>query len=157
MSVNLYKNAPRVLMLATALGFGFVLLELVMLGHTQGGKLTGAISAALGLVLGVLGLANVGGLRKILPVLFLVLALSGLWGALAHSGARGFRSQGVSQIPASVTEDRTVGRAVRSFAALPPTLAPIMLTGLALLGAIAALMASGESIAMSERRSGAMA
>jgi hypothetical protein len=153
MAVNLYRNAPRIVMLAVAGGFAFLLIELFMLNHAQGGKLPGAIAAGVGTLLGLLGLANVGGLRKILPVLFLVLALSGLYGAFVHSGARDFRAQGAANVPA--TEDRTVNRAIRSFTLFPPTLGPLMLTGLSLLGAAGALMSVGAEAVVSDRRTSA--
>ena len=73
------------------------------------------------------------------PAAFVVvLALTGVMGFLAHSGARSGRAAAVAALPAS--DDPTVKRAERSFAILPPTLAPLMLSGLALFGAAVTLM-----------------
>jgi hypothetical protein len=149
MAVSLYRNTPRVMMLVTAAGFAFLLLELVLMGHTAFAKLYGAIAAGVGLVLSLIGLANSAGLRRILPVLFLVLSLSGIYGTVVHGGARTDRAETATKVQ---TDDRNVRRALRGFSAMPPTLGPLMLSGLSLLGAMAALVAAGEAAAVVERR-----
>ena len=133
MSTTLHKNSSRIMMLAVAGGFAFILIELLGIQHAQGTKMIGAVSAAIGAVLGLVGLSENPQLRRILSILFIVLALTGIYGFTVHSGARGFRTQGAAAVPAS--EDRTVQRALRSFTLLPPPLAPLALTGLALMGA----------------------
>jgi hypothetical protein len=134
MSETLYKNMPKVLMLAVALGFAGLVVELLGINHGQGGKLPGLVAAIIGTVLGLVGLSESPGLRRILSILFIVLALSGLYGAFVHSGARGFRAQGAAS--AQVGEDRTLRRAINSFTLFPPPLAPLTLTGLSLMGAV---------------------
>ena len=146
MSATLYKNSSKIMMLAVAGGFAFILIELLGIQHAQGPKMIGAVAAAIGAVLGLVGLSENPQLRRILSILFIVLALSGLYGAFVHNGARSFRAQGAAEVPAS--EDRTIGRALRSFTLLPPPLAPLALTGLALMGA--AFSSIGAAVA-SER------
>jgi hypothetical protein len=152
MSTTLYKNSSKIMMLAVAGGFAFILAELLGIQHAQGPKLIGTFAAAIGAVLGLVGLSENPRVRRILSILFIVLALSGIYGFTVHSGARGFRGEGAAAVPAS--EDRTVQRALRSFTLLPPPLAPLALTGLSLMGAA---FASIGSAAASERLSMARA
>ncbi len=148
MALNLYRNAPRVLLITVTAGFAFLLLELVMIGHTNFAKLYGAIAAGVGAVLGLLAMSPAGGLRRIVSILFLVLSLSGLYGFVMHSGSRANRADRVSKV--AQQEDRTIGGALRSYGILPPTLAPLMLSGLSLLGAAATLMATAAAAEATE-------
>ncbi len=138
---SLQKNSSTVLYVFVALGFAFVLLELLILGHTRGGQLISIIACALGIILAVAGMAAAGA-RKIIAILFVVLALTGLMGFMAHSDGRSGRAAATVALPAS--DDRTLQRAVRSFSGLPPTLSPLILSGLALFGAAVTLMASAN-------------
>jgi hypothetical protein len=142
LATNLNRNAPRLLLIAATAGFVFLLIELITLGHINFAKLYGAIAAGVGAVLGLAALFVGGGVRRIVGILFLVLSLSGLYGFVIHSGARGSRNEGVAKV--AQQEDRTIGRALRSFGLLPPVLSPLMLTGLALLGAAGAMAATVE-------------
>ncbi|MCW1971129.1 MAG: hypothetical protein KIH69_023720 [Anaerolineae bacterium] len=125
-----------------AAGFAFLLAELVILNHTSGPRMIGAIACVAGIVLSLAALAPNSRLRQILAILFVLVALSGLFGANTHQGSRGFRQQGVASAPA--TEDRTIRRALNSFGNLPPTLAPLALSGLAMLGAAVTLAGSAK-------------
>ena len=135
---SLQKNSATVLYAFVALGFAFVLLELVIMGHTRGGQLLSVIACVLGIILAVAGLAATN-LRKVIAIVFVVLALAGLWGFLVHSGARSFRKNAVTSV--QVGDDRTLQRAISSFSNLPPTLAPLILSGLSLFGAAVTMMA----------------
>lgn len=139
---NLRKNAHLLLSLFVAAGFAFLLAELLILNHTSGPRLIGVVTCVLGVIFSLVALAPNARVRQILAILFVLLALAGLFGANAHQGARGFRRQGVASAPA--TEDRTIRRALNSFGNLPPTLAPLALSGLAMLGAAVTLAASAK-------------
>lgn len=128
---------------AGSAGFAFLLIELLVMGHRSGPRLISVVAAALGTAFGLVAMSQNSGLRRVLTNLFVVLSLSGLFGFMAHSSGRSFRSQAVASVPA--TEDRTVRRALNSFGNLPPTFAPLMLTGLSLFGAVVALSASAEA------------
>ena len=136
---NLRKNAPLLLSLFVAAGFAFLLVELVMLNHTGGPRLISVITCGLGIAFSLVALVNNRRLRQIVAVL----SLAGLYGFMTHQGARGFRQQGVAAAPA--TEDRTIRRALNSFGNLPPTLSPLALTGLSILGALVTLASTAEA------------
>lgn len=140
---NLRKNAPLLLSLFVAAGFAFLLVELVMLNHTGGPRLISVITCGLGIAFSLVALVNNRRLRQIVAVLFAILSLTGLYGFMTHQGARGFRQQGVAAAPA--TEDRTIRRALNSFGNLPPTLSPLALTGLSILGALVTLASTAEA------------
>ena len=145
---SIRKNPISVSLAFVTLSFAMILADLALLGHTRGPQMTGIIACVLGIVLGAIALFAAN-LRKIVAILFLVLALTGLMGVLAHSGARGFRQQGAAAAK-SISDDRTVQNALRSFANLPPTLAPLVLSGLALMGA--AMSAAGMAVAVGKRK-----
>ena len=139
---SLNKNSKNVLFAFTALGFAFILIELVAMGHTGGPRMISVIACALGVVLALAGMF-VSGARKIIAILFVVLALTGVFGYMAHGGARGFRQNMAASAP--VGDNQALQRAVRSFSNMPPSLAPLILTGLSLFGAAVTLMAVGET------------
>jgi hypothetical protein len=143
---SLKNNSHTLFSLFVVGGFAFLLAELVTLGHTNPPQLLSIIAPVLGIVFGLAGLASNSRLRKIISILFIVLSLSGIMGTLAHSGARAFRGQMASSVQ---TEDRAVRRAIGSFTRLPPTLAPLMLSGLSLFGAYVAYLGTGT---MMERK-----
>ena len=129
------------------MSFAMIVADLVLMGHTNGPQMTGVIASVVGVVLGAVALFAPN-LRKIAAILFLVLALTGLMGVMTHAGARGFRQQGAAAAR-SISDDRTVQNALRSFGNLPPTLAPLVLSGLALMGA--AMSAAGVAAQAGKR------
>ena len=139
---SLNKNSKNVLFAFVALGFAFTLIELVAMGHTRGPQMLSIIACALGVVFALAGMFAAGA-RKIIAILFVVLALTGIFGFMAHGGARGFRQSMVAS--AQVGDNQALQRAVRSFSNMPPTLAPLILSGLSLFGAAVTLMAVGET------------
>lgn len=140
---NLRKNASLLLSLFVAAGFAFILTELLILNHAGGPRLIALITCGLGITFSLVALVNNRRLRQIVTVLFAILSLAGLFGFMTHQGARGFRQQGVAAAPA--TEDRTIRRALNSFGNLPPTLSPLALTGLSILGALVTLASTAEA------------
>jgi hypothetical protein len=138
------KLNPLILLIAVAAGFGFIVAELSILGHTQGPRQTGFIAAIVGAVLGLVAAFVAHPMvRKILAALFAILALSGLLGANAHQGGQARRAAVVAGVQPAPT-DGGIRQALGTFGRLPPTLAPLMLTGLALLGAYVSFASSGK-------------
>jgi hypothetical protein len=138
---SLKNNSHTLFSLFVVGGFAFLLAELVTLGHTNPSQLLSIIAPVLGIVFGLAGLSSNSRLRKIISILFIVLSLSGIMGTLAHNGSRAFRANMVSSVQ---SEDRAIRRAIGSFTRLPPTLAPLMLTGLSLFGAAVASIGAAE-------------
>lgn len=123
--------------------FAFLLTELVLLGHTRGGQLISIIACVLGILFSLISLAA-SNLRRIIAILFVVLALTGIVGFLTHGGARGFRQQNTAAAIQAAT-DRDIRRALSSFSNMPPTLSPFALSGLSLMGALVTLTAMNAS------------
>jgi lysylphosphatidylglycerol synthetase-like protein (DUF2156 family) len=142
MTTAIRNNSTTIYFLVVVVGFAFLLAELVVMGHTNGPRVISVVACVLGILLALAGLV-MGNLRRIFAILFVVLALSGVWGFMAHSNGRNFRQTNTASIDVS-TQDRLVQRAMRSFSNMPPTLAPLMLTGLSLLGALVTAGAVGE-------------
>jgi hypothetical protein len=134
MTTAIRNNSTTIYFVVVAAGFAFLLAELVVMGHTNGPQLISVVACVLGILFALAGLA-VGGARRIISILFVVLALTGVFGFMAHSGGRNFRQTNTASLDVS-TQDRLVQRAVRSFSNMPPRLAPLMLSGLSLLGAL---------------------
>jgi hypothetical protein len=134
------KNNTLILYLFTAGGFAFILAELFVLGHFGGPRIVGVVSAGIGIALGVLGAFLSNKARRVVGILFILLALTGAFGFISHSGTRGFRANAVSQVPQQT--ERVLNRALNSYSNMPPTLSPLALSGLSILGAMVSFMAS---------------
>jgi thiol:disulfide interchange protein len=143
MTTTLKNNSTTVYLLVVALGFAFLLAELVIMGHTNGPRLISVVACVLGILFALAGLA-MSNARRIIAILFVVLALSGVFGFMAHGGARGFRQQNTAAAIQAASADKDLQRALRSYSGMPPTLAPLMLSGLSLLGALVMLSGVGE-------------
>jgi hypothetical protein len=148
----------QILMLLLAGGGLMVLVELLWTGHTDGIQLVGVIASALMVVLAIVGLFAHGTLRVTLAVLFVLLSITGLVGVLEHNEA-----EGEADVPALVVNRADAGMMPISYRSLapqqedeegeagevteageagesaPPPLAPLSLSGLALMGAVVLL------------------
>ena len=149
----LEKHFITLILAFTAGGFVFLLLELLLESHWEGTQLIAPIAAGLGLVLTLFSLAGRRGLAVV--VMFLVLSVSGLFGTFQHFEERSEPREGppnratISAVqvadmeapPAAAGPEGTFdgppdgGRGGGG----PPWLAPLSLSGLALLGAAATL------------------
>ena len=118
-------------------------LVLLTLNHAGGPRLIALIICVLGIAFSLVALVNNRRLRQIVALLFAILSLDGLFGFMTYQGARGFRQQGGAAAPA--TEDRTIRRALSRFGNLPPTLSPLKLTGLAILGTLVTLASTAKA------------
>ena len=144
------RNTTALYLIALALGFAMVLVELALIGHVRGSQLIAVIACVVGIVLSLTALVPRRGLRRIITALFVVLALTGAYGFIEHMQGRSERAGEVADA-ASAASDRVVREALDSFAANPPTLSPLALSGLSLLGALTLL---GAEAAPAERTVG---
>lgn len=107
-------------------------------------------SSAVGLLLSLLAFVPRSRLRRGITTVYVVLALVGLLGFYIHATGRG-RHQ---QLAASVQPpaDRTLRRALTSFARNPPLVPPLALSGLAALGIVALASMGAEASVTQGRR-----
>ena len=137
------------LMLAfTAGGFVLILVELLLERHWDGIQLVAPVSASLGFLLALLALFG----RRGVPVVavFLLLSVTGLVGTFEHFEARTEEHNGPPETAQAVVqtisataptghEDEFAGPPEGGRRGGPPWLAPLSLSGLALLGGITTL------------------
>ncbi len=158
------RNVTAILLLLLAGGFAMVAAELLITAHTEGVQLVGVVASVAGLIVVLLGLIAKGTFRMVLVVVLLLLSVSGLTGAYQHFEAASGREASISTpvvqgadavnlaISYSPTGDvRSVvpqesgeqgeanERRDRGGGASPPPLAPLSLSGLALMGAVVLL------------------
>ncbi len=152
LQVRLQTNLTSLLLVFVALGFLFLLAELLLTNHTEGIQQVAVGASILGALLGLAGLFVGGRLRHAAVILFLLLALTGLVGVVEHNEARleaeGFEtstrvpwSSGTTLVRYTWDEDEEEegeeGEA--------PPLAPLSLSGLSVLGAVALLARDPEA------------
>ena len=147
------RYLPEWTLLAVGLGFVVLLAELLMTGHTKGSQAIGVAAALLGVALAAAGLVGPGRARVWVGVLMLVLSVSGLVGMAEHAETRAEGASRRAFAERFGPDEREllqtfgtrggpeVGRAgrepLRRRRAEPPPLAPLSLSGLALIGAAA--------------------
>ena len=141
------KHFVTLILVFTAGGFVFILAELLLEGHYRGVQLIAPVSAAAGFILALFALTRRG--RLPVAVLFLTLSATGLYGTLAHFGERtggGPLAQAASGTsPAAQLVSDVGAPAEGEFAgppgggSAPPWLAPLSVSGLALLGGAGAV------------------
>lgn len=159
----LRRHLISLLLLSVAGGFLMLVAELILVNHTNGIQLVAVVASIAGVILALAGLVTRGTLRTIVAVLFVLLAVSGLVGTAEHleggeegaeavvpaqieSAAQPGAASNVSYSPdTNVTqyrlnqegeEERERGER-EGAEGTPPPLAPLSLSGLALLGALA--------------------
>jgi hypothetical protein len=127
-------------------GFLLLTVELLGLNHQTGPRVISVIATALGIVLAlVVSLAGNSGLRRIIAIVFVLIALVGIFGYTMHSGGRARRAEATASL--QLPDNQVVQRAVRSFSSMPPVFSPLSITGMALFGAVVALIGSAEAAA----------
>jgi len=134
-------------LIAVAAGFVTLLAELIMAGHTRGAQLIGVVASVAGIVLALAGLATRGKAAAWVGILMIVLSLSGLVGVAEHAEWRQERFARQERYQAFQTYQPYAARGERG---APPLLAPLSVTGLALIGAAATLAREPEKAATSE-------
>jgi hypothetical protein len=137
------KNLFTLLLLLIAGGFVMLLVELILMGHTDGTQLVAVIACAAGLILASAGLFAKSKMRHLLAVLFLLLSVSGLYGTLEHTEKRQERvaeTTGITVTANGTDEGNALGQElVGEFQTFPPALSPLGLSGFSALGAVALL------------------
>ena len=93
LATSLRRQSTTVLLLFVAAGFVFLLGELFFIGHTEGTQLIAVIARVLGILVSLVGLIPRTGVRRVAIGLFVVLALSGLYGVLEHREERADRPE----------------------------------------------------------------
>jgi hypothetical protein len=112
-----------------ACGFIAIVIELIFAGHMSGAQQIGFYTAALGGLLAIHGLMDVKA-RQYLAIIFLVLAIFGLIGAVEHFGARQIKET------LAITQQMEGGANEPVRIISPPLMAPLSLSGLALFAVI---------------------
>ncbi len=140
MSTLIRRHTTRVFLISIAVGFAFLLVELMLIDHYRGTQLIAVIACVLGILLSMAGLVPRRDVRRVVIALFAVLALSGVYGFIEHLDERTHRASQVADVTPTPS-DRLISEALGSFASNPPALAPLALTGFALFGALTLLSA----------------
>ena len=137
------KHLFTLLLLLIAGGFVMLLVELILMGHTEGTQLVAVVACAIGLIFTIGGFFANSKMRHLLVVLFLLLAISGLYGTLEHTEKREERvaeTTGVTITASGSDEGDALGQElVGEFQTFPPALSPLGLSGFSALGAVALL------------------
>ncbi len=146
------KHFTNLILAFTAGGFAFLLAELLLERHWEGSQLIAPVAASLGLILALVSLA---GQRSVAVIaLFLLLSVSGLFGTFQHFEERTEPNEEPSEqatvrvipiadvtttAPRAAPDGEFSGSPEGRGGGGPPWLAPLSLSGLALLGAAATL------------------
>lgn len=144
------RNFYTIMYLLVAGSFLGLVAELVWTEHWDGIQLVGLAASAIGLVLALLAIFASARMRSVLAILFLVLSISGIVGAIEHNEARNEESSATVIMAASVGpvvqpapqydgdeegeehEEEGEGENV-------PPLAPLSLAGMSIIGAVTLL------------------
>jgi hypothetical protein len=152
------QQRDTILLLLLAGGFAVVLGELVLYQHWDGTQLIGFSATVVGILAVLVGIFVKGTLRTVIGLLLVVLSISGLMGARQHLEAAA--GAAIAPLPALVQQNTLAG--VQEIAyrpgavagqlteeeggeAVPPPLAPLSLSGLALMGAVILLAKKDEA------------
>ena len=89
----LRRHTTSLLLGFVALGFAFLLIELFLMGHTEEAQLIAPAASAVGMLLSLGALIPQRTLRTGIAGLFVLLALSGVYGSMLHRDDRGEREE----------------------------------------------------------------
>jgi len=137
---RLKRYYPDLVLLWVAGGFFALVLELLITRHTEEVQLVGVFAALLGGAVAVLALF-LHGLRNLWLVGFLVVALAGLVGTSLHR--MGADDGGGYAVGYAYDDDEREEDDEEE--GMPPPLAPLGFTSMALLGAITLYVRNGEA------------
>ncbi len=147
------KNFPEVVLAGAAGGFLMILAELIITDHLDGIQLVAVVASVIGLVVSAAGFLLRGAASRAGAILLVLLSISGLVGAFEHY-EEGQEEATATQHGLAVgqeyryidsdkeDEESVSGEEGEEGEAVPPPLAPLSLSGLALLGAMAMLARS---------------
>jgi len=146
------RHFTAILLLLLLGGFATVLAELLITNHVGGTQLVAVVATVVGALAVLAGFFVKGTLRHVVAILLLVLTVSGLMGMRQHAEA----ASEEAAMPAALTlaadyqpiaaQSAAVARTSQQEStpreggeAAPPPLAPLSLSGLALMGAVVLL------------------
>lgn len=144
------EHFVTVILAFTTGGFLLILAELLLARHWEGIQLVAPVSVGLGFVLALLALTG----RRAVPIagVFLLLSVTGLFGTFQHFEAHTDKPDGPPRSAAQAvaqtvsvttpTADENAGPPEGEGRGGPPWLAPLSLSGLALLDSVATLAGS---------------
>lgn len=141
----LKKQLSLILLVLVGAGFLMIMIELLMTEHFNGAQQIGFFAALFGFALTVHGVIARPKTQSYLAILFLCLALFGFVGVFEHYGVRKAKEILNMMQATTLSSPDAAGGEVRRRIISPPLLAPLSLSGLALLGMIA-LLASEETV-----------
>jgi hypothetical protein len=163
----LAQRQETILLLLLAGGFAVVLGELVLYRHWEGTQLIGFSATVVGLLAVLIGIFVKGTLRTVIGLLLVVLSISGLLGARQHLEEAGGEArsprpalvqqrtlagaQEIAYRPGALAqeedEEGETGEGRGGSETVPPPLAPLSLSGLALMGAVILLAKRDDAVA----------
>lgn len=136
---------PDIVLGTCALGFSFLLAELIGYEHyQQGSQVIGLVATVIGLLLSLLGFVRRRTVRRTVLVLLGLLTLVGVFGVYEHHETRTEDAARFAQRVAAGTAPKGPDGQAPSFRSNIPTLAPLSLSGLAALAFLALLAAPFE-------------
>ncbi|MNK89777.1 hypothetical protein D3C87_1097970 [compost metagenome] len=136
----LQERFPELVGLMVAGGFALTLGELFLMGHTEKTQLIGIGMSGVGLLLAVAGAVTAPRFRKVLVGLWIGVAASGLFGAYEHvEEAQEHREKAVLEAQAIAAAGGDVDDHEKGESHGPPPMAPLSVTGLAMLGGLGLL------------------
>ena len=141
MRQTLQRYLPQLVLLASAGAFAVLLAELIILEHTEGVQRIAPAAATVGIVLCVLAVLLRGRGAAVFAALFAVIALAGVIGVYRHLDERE-GSLSLTLVPTALAhddDDEERDDDDDDHEHEPPPLAPLGLSGNAMLAALAAL------------------
>lgn len=133
---------PQIILLANAVAFALLLAELLITEHTDGTQLVAPATAVAGILLCLVALAIPVRLRIVPAILLVALSVTGIIGFVQHMEGEEDEDSRAVQANSDDDDDEADERDDDDDDEEdPPPLAPLGLSGTALLGAIAALAA----------------
>ncbi len=150
------RRQTTLLLLLLAGGFAVILAELVLYKHYSGIQLIGFISTIAGLLVVLWGLFAKGRTRVVLALVLLLLSVTGIIGVIQHNEGDedgeavtpaftaaaanlNISSNAPRVVQENESEEEGSGESARAGETIPPPLAPLGLSGLALMGAVVLL------------------
>lgn len=145
----LQERFPEVVGVLVIGGLALTLAELLLMGHTEKKQMLGVVMTAVAMGLTGVGLLVGPAIRKVLAIALLVVAAGGIYGVVEHleeaaehrEKAQAKESRVVVQLVDFDEGDRERKGEHEEEEHGPPPLAPLSVTGLALMGSLG-LMAS---------------
>lgn len=134
----LQERFPQVVGVMVAGGFALTVGELLLMNHTEKAQLIGVAMSGVGMVAALLGVVTPHRFRKLLVALLIVVAGSGLFGVYEHfEEAQEHREKAQKEYAAALARGEEPDSKAKKQD--PPPVAPLSVTGLAMLGGLGLL------------------